>query len=129
MFSLNDRIEFLKEYFKDNNYVTIDTFDGLLVTYLKKNRYKNVIRGLRVLSDFEYEFQMAITNKQLYKDFEVVFLMSDIKYANLSSSLVKEIIELNGDISNFVPQVVRDRVLKINKGGRKWVLYHNLMSL
>jgi pantetheine-phosphate adenylyltransferase len=119
MFSLNDRIEFLKEYFKDNNYVTIDTFDGLLVTYLKKNRYKNVIRGLRVLSDFEYEFQMAITNKQLYKDFEVVFLMSDIKYANLSSSLVKEIIELNGDISNFVPQVVRDRIIKIKKGGRR----------
>jgi pantetheine-phosphate adenylyltransferase len=117
MFSLKERMEFLNEYFKDNTSVSIDTFDGLLVSYLKKNRYKNVIRGLRVLSDFEYEFQMAITNKQLYKDFEVVFLMSDIKYANLSSSLVKEIIGLNGNISNFVPQAVCDRVLKIKKGG------------
>jgi len=118
MFSLNERMDFLNEYFKYNSNVLIDTFDGLLVSYLEKNGYNNVIRGLRVLSDFEYEFQMAITNKQLYKDFEVVFLMSDIKYANLSSSLVKEVIALGGNISDFVPQVVCERVLKMKKGGK-----------
>lgn len=119
MFTLEKRINFLNEYFKEKSNVFVDAFDGLLVSYLSKNSYKNVIRGLRVLSDFEYEFQMAITNKQLYKDFEVVFLMSDIKYANLSSSLVKEIIKLGGDIREFVPQVVYSEVLKMKEGGKR----------
>lgn len=118
MFAFRDRLHFLNEYFKGNPNVIIDTFEGLLVEYLRKNNYKNVIRGLRVLSDFEYEFEMAIANKQLYKDFEVVFLMSDIKYSNLSSSLVKEIIRLGGDVGGFVPDIVYSKVSKMKKGGR-----------
>jgi pantetheine-phosphate adenylyltransferase len=118
MFSFEVRLYFLTEYFKNIPRIKIDSFDGLLVSYLKEHKYKNVIRGLRVLSDFEYEFQMAITNKQLYKDFEVVFLTSDLKYSNLSSSLVKEIIELGGDLSKFVPEVVLSKVKEI-KGGKR----------
>lgn len=117
-FNLKDRVHFLNEYFKNNHSIKVDIFDGLLVSYLKEHKYKNVIRGLRVLSDFEYEFQMAITNKQLYKDFEVVFLTSDLKYSNLSSSLVKEILELGGDLSKFVPEIVLSRIKEII-GGKK----------
>jgi pantetheine-phosphate adenylyltransferase len=114
-FNLEQRLNFLNNYFKDYKNVIVDSFDGLLIDYLKEKNYNNVIRGLRVLSDFEYEFQMAITNKQLYEKYEVIFLMSDIKWANLSSSLVKELIELNGDISNFVPKNVNDEILRIRE--------------
>ena len=115
MFDQEQRLSFLKKYFKENSNVEVDSFDGLLIDYLKIKGYKNVIRGLRVLSDFEFEFQMAITNKLLYKNFEVIFLMSDIKWANLSSSIVKEIIELNGDTSIFVPKVVNDEIKSIRE--------------
>lgn len=115
MFNQEQRLGFIKNYFKDNSKVEVDSFDGLLIDYLKIKGYKNVIRGLRVLSDFEYEFQMAITNKLLYKNFEVIFLMSDIKWANLSSSIVKEIIELNGDTSIFVPKIINDEIKSIRE--------------
>ena len=115
MFNQEQRLGFIKNYFKDNINVEVDSFDGLLIDYLKLKGYKNVIRGLRVLSDFEYEFQMAITNKLLYKNFEVIFLMSDIKWANLSSSIVKEIIELNGDTSIFVPKIINDEIKSIRE--------------
>lgn len=104
--SVNERVEVIAKHFKDEPRIQVDSFEGLLVTYMKKHHYKTCVRGLRVLSDFEYEFQMAITNKQLYPSFDVFFLLCDIKYANISSTLVKEIIRYNGDVSMYVPKSV-----------------------
>ena len=112
MFSISERVDVIKKEFKDEPRIQVDFFDGLLVTYMKKNNYKTCIRGLRVLSDFEYEFQMAITNKQLFPSFDIFFLLCDIKYANLSSTLVKEIIRFNGDVSKYVPKNVVEMIEK-----------------
>lgn len=106
MFSLTERIDVIKKHFEGDSRIKVDSFDGLLVSYMKKHRFQTCIRGLRVLSDFEYEFQMAITNKQLYPSFDVFFLLCDIKFANLSSTLVKEIIRFHGDVTKYVPNSV-----------------------
>ena len=106
MFSLQERVEALRYHFQSDPRIQVESFDGLLVDYMKANDFNICVRGLRVLSDFEYEFQMAITNKQLYPSFDVFFLLCDIKFANLSSTLVKEIIRFNGDVSLYVPTSV-----------------------
>ena len=86
--------------------VRVDTFDGLLVDYLKKSRARVVIRGLRAVSDFEYEFQMALTNRRLYPGMELIYLMPDEKWTYLSSSLVKTIARHRGDLDHFVPRTI-----------------------
>ncbi|MCK5848226.1 MAG: pantetheine-phosphate adenylyltransferase [Caldisericia bacterium] len=106
--STKERITITKEYFKENPRIKVETWNELLIDYMKENNIPVCIRGLRVLSDFENEFQMAITNKQLYPDFEVVFFMSSIRHSNLSSSIVKEIIHFNGDIRLFVPKQIAE---------------------
>ena len=118
LFTVQERVDLLSAALKKeirSRSVSVDTFSGLLVDYCRRRRAVAVARGLRALSDFEYEFQMAITNKMLYKNFEVIFLMSDIKWANLSSSIVKEIIELNGDTSIFVPKSINDEIKLIRE--------------
>jgi len=112
MFTLQERVGIIKKHFQDDKRIHVESFDGLLVTYMKANSYQICIRGLRVLSDFEYEFQMAITNKQLYSSFDVFFLLCDIRFANLSSTLVKEIIRFNGDVSIYVPKSVLELIEK-----------------
>lgn len=112
MFTIDERIVFLKDHFRDNPKIQIDSLQGLLVTFMEKNHYKTCVRGLRVLSDFEYEFQMAMTNKQLYASFEVVFLLCDIKYANISSTHVKDIIRYNGNMGKYIPKSVLDVIKK-----------------
>ncbi len=106
-FTVEERVKMLKlctKKFSDK--VEIDTFDGLLVDYLKKKGIKIVIRGLRMLSDFEYEFQMALTNRKLFPSMEIVYLMPDEKWSYVSSSLVKEIAMYNGEFSCFVPREI-----------------------
>ena len=106
MFTLEERLRFARETFKSVPHVHVDSFQGLLVEYMQAKKIRVCVRGLRVLSDFEYEMRMAITNKQLWSEYEVFYLMSDIKFANFSSSLVREILHFRGHINSFVPDAV-----------------------
>jgi len=114
-FSVQERLEMMKEAIKIKN-VKVDYFSGLLINYLDKIGSFVVIRGLRALSDFEYEFQMALMNRKLSDKVETVFLMPDHKYTFLSSSMVREIANLGGDFKNFVPPAVYKKMKK--KTGR-----------
>jgi pantetheine-phosphate adenylyltransferase len=91
--------------------VQVDSFSGLLVDYMKKKKANLVIRGLRAISDFEYEFQMAAMNSKLAKDVETIFLMTDINHSFLSSSMVKELIYHGGAISGLVPDEIKDDMI------------------
>lgn len=105
MFTTDERVRLIKESL-DSDSIIVETYEGLLVNYLESEGNNVVIRGLRAVSDFEYEFQMALTNRKLSRNFEVLFLMTDMKYTYLSSSIVKEIAALKGDISCMVPECV-----------------------
>jgi len=106
LFSLSERIQLIKGVFKNNEKVEVDSFDGLLVDYLKKRNLNIVIRGLRAISDFDYEFQMVLANRKLYKEIETIFLMPREEFFYISSSIVKEIAKLGGNVSCFVPKNV-----------------------
>lgn len=118
MFSKDERFEMVKEMTKDIEKVSVENLPGLLVDYLKKKKMRIVIRGLRITSDFDYEFQMSSLNRVLYPKIETIYIISDIKYILLSSSLVRELISNNGDISKFVPPEV-EKFIK-NRGAR-WI--------
>ena len=120
MFSLEERVSMMKKtLFKVNN-VKVDSFSGLLVNYLDSIKSFCIIRGLRALSDFEYEFQLALMNRKLKKDVETVFLMPDREHTFLSSSMVREIAFLGGDFKNFVPNNIYKKIIrKISKGEKK----------
>jgi pantetheine-phosphate adenylyltransferase len=90
----------------------VDHYEGLLVDYYKEKDADVVVKGLRAISDFEYEFQMDLTNKKMNEQFETFFMMTSNEYSYLSSSLVKEILKFNGDISILVPEVVKKVLLK-----------------
>lgn len=117
LFSVEERVKLIKEVFKDNEKVEVESFDGLLVDYLKKKNIDVVIRGLRAISDFDYEFQMVLVNRKLYKEVETIFLMPREEFFYISSSIVKEIAKLNGNISCFVPKNVEIALKKKIKGG------------
>ena len=119
MFSVKERSELLEEVLKDYKNVEIDTFSGLLIDYVKENNIDVIVRGLRAVSDYEYEMQMALTNKSLYNDVETVFLISSTQYSFLSSSIVKEVAMFNGDISSLVPKIVKDAIKEKTKEGQK----------
>ncbi len=108
VFSLEERMNFLKEVTKDIKNIEIDCFEGLLTDYADKKDCTTMVRGLRAVSDFEYEMQMALVNKKINDDIETLFMASSTKYGYLSSSIVKEIAMLGGDISCFVPPIVED---------------------
>jgi len=112
MFSKDERFEMVKEMTKDIEKVSVENLPGLLVDYLKKKKMRIVIRGLRITSDFDYEFQMSSLNRVLYPKIETIYIISDIKYILLSSSLVRELISNNGDISKFVPPEVEKFIKK-----------------
>ncbi len=107
-FSIDERVEMLNKIITKRKLknVMVDRFDGLLVDYMRKNNLKIVLRGLRAVSDFDYEFQMVLTNRKMYEEIETIYLMPDIKWIYLSSSLVKEIASFKGDISLFVPKEI-----------------------
>ena len=109
-FSTEERIELLREAVGGLENVEIVSFKGLLAEYCKKCGVGTIVKGLRAVSDFEYEFQMALANKKLNPELETVFLAADADSTFLSSSMVREIASMGGDISNFVPACVHDRI-------------------
>lgn len=111
LFSLEERIEMMKKTFEGCKKIEIDYFEGLLVDYLKKKKTFKVVRGLRAISDFEVEFQMALMNRNIKNEIETIFLVPSINYSFLSSKLVKEIYKFGGEIKNMVPAIV-DKKLK-----------------
>lgn len=115
MFTIDERISLLKRCIKSKN-VVVDTYDGLLVQYAKKKGAVAIVKGLRAMSDFDYEFQQALTNKSLYPDVETVFLTASGKNMFLSSSMVKEVCTLGGDINSFVPADIAPDIYKRCKG-------------
>jgi pantetheine-phosphate adenylyltransferase len=102
-FSLPERVGFLRQALSRNPRIQVESFSGLLVDYIKAKKAVAVIRGLRAVSDFEYEFQMALMNRRQNTRFETVFLMPDEKYTYLSSSLVREVSRLGGSVHGLVP--------------------------
>ncbi len=115
MFTLEERLSMMKESVSNIKNVKVTSFSGLLVDYLNKIDSFCIVRGLRALSDFEYEFQMALMNRQLKKDVETIFLMPDQEYTFLSSSMVREIASLNGNFKNFVPKNVYKKIISKRK--------------
>ncbi len=116
LFSIEERVELLKEAAVGMRGVTVESFDGLVIDYARRKKTNVLIRGLRMTSDFEYEFQIALTNRRLAEDIETVFLMPSERHSFLSSSLLKEVAKFNADISSFVPRCVEKR-LKQKLGG------------
>lgn len=116
MFSAEDRIVMLKKMTSNLKKVRIEKFNGLLVNYVKKKRSEAVVRGLRAVSDFEYEFQMAQMNRELDPKVETIFMMTSPKYAYLNSTIVKEILKLGGSISKFVPKNIEKIIKKKSRG-------------
>ena len=106
LFNVPERVELLKKVTRGIKGVEIDDFQGLVVDYVKSKKSKVVIRGLRMISDFEYEFQMALTNRKLSSDIETIFLMPHESYSYLSAKLIKEAASLGADLSSFVPDFV-----------------------
>ena len=106
LLSIDRRVDILNKTFSDKANIEIDYFNGLLVDYAIRKNVFTIVRGLRTLSDFEYEFRMAIINRNLDKRIETIFLMTDEKYSHISSSSIKEIYNLNGNINQFVPKTV-----------------------
>ena len=113
LFSINQRREMIEESVSNMKNVKITSFEGLLVDFVSKKNIKTVVRGLRALSDFEYEFRMAIMNRNLNDNIETIFLMTHEKYAHISSSLIKEIYFLGGSVDNFAPNSVLEGLRKI----------------
>ena len=110
LFSLEERVNMIKEVTKGLPNVKVETFDGLLVDYMRQIDATIIIRGLRAVTDFEYELQIAQMNHVLKDDAETIFLMTNLQYSYLSSSLVKEIASYGGDISKFVPSELIERI-------------------
>ncbi len=115
LFSIDERVELLKRCIKNSN-VEVDTYNGLLVDYAKEVDAVAIVKGLRAVSDFDYEFQQALTNKSLLPQIETVFLAAKGANMFLSSSMVKEVCSLNGDISRFVPKEILNDVILRCKG-------------
>jgi pantetheine-phosphate adenylyltransferase len=117
LFTVEERVEIAREVFANNPNVEVDTFDGLLVDYARRKGAGVIVRGLRAISDFEYEMQMALMNRNLNPEVETVFMMPAETYTYVSSRLVKEVAALGGSVTNLVPRTVDDR-LRRKKHGR-----------
>ena len=116
-FSPEERAELIRRCTKDIPNVEVDIYEGLLAEYAKQKGAVAVVKGLRAVSDFEYEFQQAQMNKKLNSELETVFINTRVENLYLSSSAVKQICELGGDISDFVPEIIRDDIVKRIKRG------------
>jgi len=109
-FSIEERVEIIEEVFKNNDKVEVDSFKGLLVDYSKSKGTNIVLRGMRSVSDFEYEMQMAHANKSLDPELETVFMVTSRKYSHISSSLIMEIVSLGGSAGDLVPEIVEKKL-------------------
>ncbi|HEY7287507.1 MAG TPA: pantetheine-phosphate adenylyltransferase [Vicinamibacterales bacterium] len=118
LFTMDERVEIAREVFRDQPNVEIATFDGLLVDYVERRRAQVIVRGLRAISDFEFEFQMALMNRRLNSHIETIFMMPAEQYTYISSRLIKEVFALGGRVHGLVPELVearlRDKVMARN---------------
>ena len=112
LFSVEERVNMLKSLTRDLKNVEVTAFGGLLVDFVRANQADAVVRGLRAVTDFEYELQIAQTNRVIAPEVDTVFLTTNLKYSYLSSSIVKEIAAFGGEINAFVPEEVAKRVMK-----------------
>lgn len=110
IFTVAERVEILNEVFKNRDDVKVDYFEGLLVEYIKKMGTNIVLRGMRTVSDFEFEMQMALANKTLSSELETVFMVTDSEFSHISSSVIKEVVSLNGSASHMVPEIVETKL-------------------
>jgi pantetheine-phosphate adenylyltransferase len=107
LFTEKERLDLIRQTVKSFKQIEVDSFEGLLVEYAKKKKATAVVRGLRAISDFEYELQMALMNRKLNPGVQTVFLMPNERYTYLNSTIVREIARLGGDVTDFVPLVVK----------------------
>lgn len=111
-FSIDERVEMIKKSVAHLNNVVVDSYEGLLATYATEKNAYAIVKGLRAMTDFEYEFQMALANKKLNPNIETLFLTTNSKFMYLSSSLIKQIASMGGDISEFVPEVIHKDIIE-----------------
>ncbi len=116
LFTIAERVDIVREVFRDYPNVEVDTFDGLLVEYARRKQAGVIVRGLRAVSDFEYEMQMALMNRNLNPDVETVFMMPSDTYTYVSSRIVKEVVALGGTVTNLVPSIVESRLREKRRG-------------
>ena len=118
IFTLKERTSIIEQIYKDRDSIIVDSFEGLIVDYARKADTNILLRGMRSVSDFEYELQMAHANKTLYSDIETVFIVTDSEYSHISSSLIREIVSLGGSVKDMVPDFVekklREKLYKSN---------------
>ncbi len=114
-FTYAERLKMVKEVTRGIKGVSVEGFDGLVVDYARKKKARVIVRGLRMISDFEYEFQMALTNRSLASDIETIFLMPHPYYSYISSRLIKEAASLGADLKQFLPAIVLKELKKIQK--------------
>ena len=119
LFEVAERVEMIRDVFKEEPRVEAAEFEGLLVNYARKRNARIIIRGLRAVSDFEYEFQMALMNRHLAPGLETVFMMPAEQYTYISSRLIKEVFSLGGEITGLVPPIVEERLREKAKGRRQ----------
>ena len=112
LFTVEERMEMIREIFQDTKEIKVDCYSGLLVDYLKISGANIILRGMRALSDFEYEFQMALMNRRQTKQLETVFLMSGFKWFYTSSKLIKEVASLGGSVKTLVPDNVNQKLIE-----------------
>ena len=110
MFTMAERVEIAREVFRNHPNVEVDTFEGLLVNYVERRKANVIVRGLRAVSDFEYEMQMALMNRELAHTIETVFMMPAAQYSFISSRLIKEVFALGGKVHGLVPELVEKRL-------------------
>lgn len=110
VFSAEERVQMLRELTARIPNVEVDSFDGLIVEYARKRQVPCLLRGLRTISDFEYEFQMALTNRDLASDVETTFVMPSLKYSYVSSRLIRETVALGADVTHLIPELVQRRL-------------------
>jgi pantetheine-phosphate adenylyltransferase len=116
LFTVEERVDMIREVLKGEERIEVDSFQGLTVDYTRKRKANAILRGIRAMSDFENEFQLALMNRRLNRDIQSVFLMTDYKWFYMSSSLIKEVASLGGDIKGMVPKIVAERLIdKFNK--------------
>ena len=111
VFTLQERVELIKECVKDYKNIEVDSFTGLLTDYVKEKGAFTIVKGLRIVADFEYEFQMALLNKNINPEIETIFMMTNSKYSYISSTMIKEIAKLGANLDEFVPKIIKEKLL------------------
>ena len=119
LFSIDERMLMLKESMKGISGISFDTFNGLLVDYANQSGASAILRGMRAVSDFEYEFQMALMNRKLNRHIQTVFLMTGLRWIFTSSSIIKEAAQFGGDVSDMVPPIVNRKIIEKYKTVKK----------